>query len=192
MPASRIRPTPLASWWTTQTLIAGRQRAPGPGQYVADTGLGQLPFFRLQLTWADGLQDLSRSTSLSGAYARPVARVDPEDDDVLRFVVQHYRYDPERHERRHVVVAAFDNEQELLTGMDTVRAEIEGRKSRGELVDPREHASGAVLEPGYRRRAANGHLVMRAMRRGVRPGPWLDELELPSNVSVERAEGPSA
>jgi hypothetical protein len=113
---------------------------------------------------------------LSGAYARPVARVDPENDDVLRFVVQHHRYDPERHERRHVVVAAFDTEQELLSGMDTVRAEIEGRKSCGELVDPRERASGAVLEPGYRRRAANGHLVMRALRHGVMPGLRLDEL----------------
>jgi hypothetical protein len=115
-----------------------------------------------------------------------VARVNPDDDDALRFIVHHYRFDPERRERRHVVVAAFDNEEEFLACIDTVRAEIEGRKGRGQLADPREHASGVVLEPGYRRRAANGHLVMRALRRGVRPGPWLDELELPSNVSVER------
>lgn len=120
-----------------------------------------------------------------------MARVDPDDDDVLRLIVQHYRYDPERHERRHVVVAAFDNEEEFLTCFNTVRAEIGRRRFRGQPVDPREHASGAVLEPGYRRRAANGHLVMRALRRGVRPGAWLDELELPSNVSVERAEGSS-
>jgi hypothetical protein len=119
-----------------------------------------------------------------------VARVDPEDDDVLRFIVHHYRYDPERHERRHLVVAAFDNEQEFLICIGAVRAEIEQRKRRGEPVDPREHASGAVHEAGYRHRAANGHLVMRALRSGVKPGPWLDQLELPSNVSVDRAEGP--
>jgi hypothetical protein len=75
-----------------------------------------------------------------------VARVDPEDDDVLRFIVQHYRYDPERHERRHVVVAAFDNEQEFLSCINTVRSEIEQRKRRGGPVDQREHASGAVHE----------------------------------------------
>jgi hypothetical protein len=118
-----------------------------------------------------------------------VARVDPEDDDVLRFVVRHYRYDPERRERRHVVVCAFDNEQDFLACIDDLRAEIERRRCRGEPVDPREHASGVVHEPGYRRRAANGHLAMRALRHGVAPGRWLDELELPSNVSVERERG---
>jgi hypothetical protein len=41
-----------------------------------------------------------------------VAAVDPDDDTICRYVVRHYRYDPDRHERRHVVVAAFDNESE--------------------------------------------------------------------------------
>lgn len=128
----------------------------------------------------------SMADAIGWAYSRGVARVDPDDDDVLRLVVQHYRYDPERHERRHVTVAAFDDEEEFLACFHTVSTEIECRKSRGEPVDTREHASGAVLEPGYRRRAANGHLMMRALRHGVRPGPWLDELVLPSNMSVER------
>jgi hypothetical protein len=88
----------------------------------------------------------SRPDPLGGAYARSVARVDPDDDEVLRFVVRHYRYDPDRGERRHVEVAAFDTDLEFRTCTDTVRAEIEGRKSRGQPVDPREHASGAVLE----------------------------------------------
>jgi len=112
-----------------------------------------------------------------------VARVDPEDDDIRRFIAHHYRYDPERRERRHVVVAAFDNEVEFLACMEGVRDQIKSRRDRGEPVDPREHASGTVHEPGDRRRAANGHLVMRALRHGVVPGPWLDELELPSNMS---------
>jgi hypothetical protein len=29
-------------------------------------------------------------------------------------VVRHYRYDPDRRQRRHVVVAAFDNESEFM------------------------------------------------------------------------------
>jgi hypothetical protein len=41
-----------------------------------------------------------------------MSRVDPEDDSIERFIVRHHRYDPLRRERRHVVVAAFDNEQE--------------------------------------------------------------------------------
>ncbi len=91
-----------------------------------------------------------------------------------------------------MVVAAFDNEREFHACMKTVQDEIEGCKSRGEHVDPREHVSGTVHEPGDRRRAANGHLVMRALRHGVSPGPWLDELELPSNIGIMRSGEPSA
>jgi hypothetical protein len=119
-----------------------------------------------------------------------VARVDPADDDVERFVVRHYRYDPQRRERRHVVVAAFDNEPEFHACMDTVQDGIKARRARGEPVDPGEHASGVVQQPGYLRRAANGHLLRRAIRHGV-AGPWIAELELPSNMSVARAEGPA-
>jgi hypothetical protein len=124
-------------------------------------------------------------------YSQFVVRVDPADDDIWRFIVRHYRYDPERRERRHVVVDALDNEPEFLAGIERVRQEIERRRNCGGPVDPREHATGVVHGPGYLRRAANGHLVLRALRHAVAPGRWLDELELPSNVSVERAEGPA-
>jgi hypothetical protein len=115
--------------------------------------------------------------------------VDPEDDSIERFIVRHYRYDPQRRERRHVVVAAFDNEQEYTACMKSVQAEIKSRRERGEPVHPGEHASGIVHEPGYLRRAANGHLLSRAIRRGA-TGSWIGELELPSNMSVIRAERP--
>lgn len=120
-----------------------------------------------------------------------MARVDPEDDRIERFIVRHYRHDPQRRERRHVVVAAFDNEQEFCACMDNVQDEIKARRDRGEPVDPGEHASGVVHEPGYLRRAANRHLVSRAISHGV-AGSWIEELELPSNMSVARAEGPPA
>jgi hypothetical protein len=116
-----------------------------------------------------------------------VARVDPADDDALRYIVRHYRYDPARHERRHVQVAAFDNEREFLACMADLRGELDRRKRDGEPVERAEHISGVVHEPGYRRRAANGRLVWRAIRHGVAPR-LLDELELPSNVSFSRAE----
>jgi len=99
------------------------------------------------------------------------------------------RVDPARRERRHVVVAAFDNEPEFLACMQRVGAEIGGRRERSERVDPREHASGVVHEAGYLRRAANGHLLSRAVKHGV-AGLRFEELELPSNVSVFRSKGP--
>lgn len=117
-------------------------------------------------------------------------RVDPEDDSIERFIVCHYCYDAERRERRHVVVAAFDSEREYRACFEIVQADIRRRREAGEPVDTSEHVSGRIYEPGYLRRAANGHLVMRALRHGA-AGAWIDELELPSNISVCRAERPS-
>jgi hypothetical protein len=124
-----------------------------------------------------------------GAYCWPVARVDPEDDTIWRFIACHYRYDPQRRERRNVVVAAFDNRAEYVACVEGIGAEIARRREGGEPVDPREHASGVVHEPGYLRRSANGHLVSRAIRHGA-GGSWLSELELPSNMSLVRMERP--
>jgi hypothetical protein len=50
-------------------------------------------------------------------------------------------------------------------------------------VDPREHISGHVMEPGHLARAANGHLLRRAVEHGVRPDR-LRSLELPSSIAV--------
>lgn len=116
-------------------------------------------------------------------------RVDPEDDSIERFIVRHYRYDSQRRERRHVTVAAFDNEQEYGACIESVQAEIKARRERGEPVDPGEHGSGIVHEPGYLRRTANGRLLRRAIRRGV-TGSWIGDLELPSNISIIQAERP--
>jgi hypothetical protein len=118
-----------------------------------------------------------------------MAQVDPADDSIVRFVVYHYRYDPQRRERRPVLVAAFDNEREYRACMDRVQSDIKRRREAGERVDLAEHASGLVHEPGYLRRAANGHLVTRAIKHGA-AGRWIEDLELPANMSVLRAERP--
>ncbi|HEY5986975.1 MAG TPA: hypothetical protein VIV12_11465 [Streptosporangiaceae bacterium] len=120
-----------------------------------------------------------------------MARVDPQDDNLRRYIVHHYRYDPERHERRHVVVAAFDSRREFNACFKAASEEIERRKTAGEHVDPSEHVSGTVHEPGSRQRAANGRLVRRALSHGVAPGPWIGELEMPSNMAVFRASAES-
>jgi hypothetical protein len=71
-----------------------------------------------------------------------VAKVDVGDDSIRRFVVHHYRYDAERHERRHVLVAAFDNRREFKACMAAIRADIERREAAGEPVDRHEHSTG--------------------------------------------------
>jgi len=118
-----------------------------------------------------------------------VAQVDPKDDTIRRFIARHYRYDPARRERRHVVVAAFDNEPEFLASIERIRAEIGQRKEHGEPVDPREHATGVVYEPGYLRLAANGHMLRRAIQHRV-GGLRFQELALPDNMAVVRASRP--
>ena len=118
-----------------------------------------------------------------------MAQVDPDDDTIKRFIVYHYRYDPERRQRRNVVVAAFDSEVEVRACMREVGAEIERRREAGEEVDPREHVSGSIYEPGSRHRAANGHLIARALSHGVSPRS-LQGLEWPSNMTVLGAESP--
>jgi hypothetical protein len=124
---------------------------------------------------------------MPGVSLRCVGRVEAEDDSIRRFIVRHYRHDAARRERRHVVVAAFDNEPEFLACIERVQAEIAQRRERDERVDPREHASGVVYEPGHLRRAANGHLLRRAFKHGV-VGLRFEELDLPFNMTAFRAD----
>ena len=60
-----------------------------------------------------------------------VPLADPTDDSAVRFVLEHFRYDPERHERRKVVVAAYDNEVEFLDAFAESNAELAKRQQDG-------------------------------------------------------------
>jgi hypothetical protein len=115
-----------------------------------------------------------------------VAAVDPNDDSIQRWVVWHFRYDPERKQRRNVVVAAFDNLDEFNETIQRLAAELRQRKDRGETVDHREHIGGTPYEPGHHRLQDNAHMVKRAIKRGVTP-PGLDDIELPSNIRSTQA-----
>ncbi len=99
--------------------------------------------------------------------------MDVEDDTIRRYVLWHYRYDPQRHERRNVVLAAFDDERVFMSCLQRLQAEISRRRDAREGVDPREHRSGGVDEPDQLWRAAYGHLIRRMMEHGVDP-PTLD------------------
>jgi hypothetical protein len=113
--------------------------------------------------------------------------VDPNDDSICRWVVWHYRYDPDRNERRNVVVAAFDNAREFHSDIEARALQLRVLKERGEDAHPLEHISGRMYEPGYRRLQQNAHLLRRAVEHGVVPGR-IAELDLPSNVALTRAE----
>jgi len=118
-----------------------------------------------------------------------VGEVNPDDDSVRRFIVRRYRYDPARHERRHLVVAAFDNEIEFRACLNEVDAELRRRRGSCASVDPREHVSGVIHESGYRRRQHNARMLARAMKHGVLPANW-DGLDLPPSVGILRAGMP--
>jgi hypothetical protein len=96
-----------------------------------------------------------------------MATVDPDDDSIKRYVVRRYAYDPQRHERRHQDVAAFDNEREFLALIHARKQEVDLRRSAGEELTPRDYYTGVALEPGYRRRIALKRLDWKAIGRGV-------------------------
>jgi hypothetical protein len=121
---------------------------------------------------------------------RLVAAVDAEDDLIRRYVVWWYAYDSERHERRNQVVTAVDNKREFEFLITSLSAELQGRRAAGEAIDPREHYSGTVFEPGHLGRQKNKHLLKRAMKEAQKHGTPIPGalLELPSGAGVVRAE----
>jgi hypothetical protein len=118
-----------------------------------------------------------------------VAQVDPEDDSTRRFVVQHYRYDPERRERRQVVVAAFDNKREYRRLLEAAAADVSRRKDAG-AAEAGEYVSGVVREPGDQRRQQNARLIAWAAAHGVAAKDLADN-ELPRNVAFLSSSRPS-
>jgi hypothetical protein len=109
-----------------------------------------------------------------------VAAVDPDDDEIDRYVVRRYAHDPQRHERRHQVVAAFDNRAECLRVLETLSRDMQRRGNAGEPIDPQEHYSGVRLEPGYCRRQRDGRMLRAAIRRRVSlPRELVERLDLP-------------
>ena len=97
-----------------------------------------------------------------------MATVDPDDDTIKRFIVQHYRHDPVRHERRNVVVAAFDDETEYEGYLHERSLELKARQAAGS-ADPEERISGVIHEAGHHKRSQDQRSAMRALQHGVSP-----------------------
>jgi hypothetical protein len=77
-----------------------------------------------------------------------VAEVDPSDDSRTRWVLQWFRFDPERNERRNVTIAAYSREREFDRASRKLQAELEALKSDGRAEDA-EHISGVKYEKGH-------------------------------------------
>jgi hypothetical protein len=99
-----------------------------------------------------------------------MAAVDPDDDTIRRYVVWWYAHDPQRHERRNQVVTAVDNKREFMLLISSRNEDLQRRRAAGEAVDPREHYSGTVREPGHLRRQKKGHLLKNAMKEAQKHG----------------------
>jgi len=53
-----------------------------------------------------------------------VAEVDPSDDSRTRWVLQWFRFDPERNERRNVTVAAYSRKREFDRELRKLQADL--------------------------------------------------------------------
>ena len=82
-----------------------------------------------------------------------MAEVDPDDDSIDWWIVWHYRFDPQRRERRHVFVAAFDSAREMEARLHEEQVRLDAAKAIGD-AEPQEWLSGGRKEPGYAARAA--------------------------------------
>lgn len=80
-----------------------------------------------------------------------MAQVDPDDDAIDRWVVFRYRFDPALRHRRHVIIAAFDNEAEFLAAADAEGCLVRDEIAHG-FADAREHVTGMRYRPGHHER----------------------------------------
>jgi len=95
--------------------------------------------------------------------------------------MHHYRFDPERGERRNVVVAAYDNEAEFTTALEAYSRRIRAEVDSGTRDDV-EHVSGVLWHPGYHAEQARGRTLRRASGHGVDPRRVPLDGPLPSSI----------
>ena len=112
-----------------------------------------------------------------------MSEVNPDDDTVRRWLIQHYRFDPSRNQRRNVRVAAYDDESESRSELEKYTQKIRSEIAAGTRSN-RETVSGVTFEPGHLAAQARGHEVRKAIEHGVDPEPFLQDGALPHNVSL--------
>lgn len=112
-----------------------------------------------------------------------MAQVDLDDDTLWRWVIQHYRFDPTRNERRNVVVSVFDNAAEFETELHRYAVRVHAEITAG-TRSGRENVSGLALHLGYQAEQARAHAARRAISHGADPRRLLSNRSLPPNIAV--------
>ena len=92
-----------------------------------------------------------------------MARVDSTDDEIRRFVVHLHAFDLERHERRPIEIAAFDNEAEATRCFGETHLSVLSQRA-GEEADPRDHVTMVIKEPGVDEHNRQRRIRERLMR----------------------------
>lgn len=64
-----------------------------------------------------------------------MAKVDPYDDSILRWIAYRNMFDPSRNEVRHVVLVAFSSEEEFHKFVEEERVTLEERKINGKAEE---------------------------------------------------------
>jgi len=118
----------------------------------------------------------------TGGEVSRLPEVDPGDDSICRWVLHHYRFDPERHQRRNVVVAAYADEAEFEVALASYVRRIQDEVASG-TRDPAEHVSGVVWRAGRQAAQARGRTLRKAIMHGVDPRRFALDGPLPSNVA---------
>lgn len=96
-----------------------------------------------------------------------MGEVDPDDDTVHRWILYCYRFDPARHERRHCVIAAYDNSHEMRQRMDLEAQRLNERRASG-VAEAAEYLTGSHMEPGHKDRAGEQRRAWKLWRQAHR------------------------
>lgn len=91
-------------------------------------------------------------------------QVDPADDSRERWVLQHFRYDPERRQRRNVTIAAYDDAAEFESAARLLADQV-AREIAAGTRDDRETVIGVLWPPGYHAEARARRQAWRAISR---------------------------
>jgi hypothetical protein len=105
-------------------------------------------------------------------------------------MVYHYRYKQQRHERRNVAVAAFDNFREFQASFSQLSADLDRPRREDLTFDHRESLSGITLEPGHRAKGSERSSDRQEARHGVWAPELVARLELPTNVAIMSVDIP--
>ena len=103
-----------------------------------------------------------------------MVEVDPTNDAIDRWIVTWYRFDPKRHERRHTIVAAFDNTAEMEAEVARLNDQLRDLKRAGSSEDV-EWIGAVFHHAGYNEDMAARRLAWAVFRRlGRLPQGWCE------------------